>query len=54
MIERNSPPDILLHGLVTPADLDKLFDMCVTSIFFLIHQHEADVKRQILEPDQCM
>ncbi|KAG6369972.1 hypothetical protein JVT61DRAFT_12607 [Boletus reticuloceps] len=27
LIERNSPPDIL-HGLVTSADVDKLFDMC--------------------------
>ncbi|KAF8435322.1 fungal-specific transcription factor domain-containing protein [Boletus edulis BED1] len=27
LIERNSPPDILLHGLVTPADVDKLFDI---------------------------
>ncbi|KAF8554878.1 hypothetical protein OG21DRAFT_1012322 [Imleria badia] len=27
LIERNSPPDILLHGLVTSADVDKLFDI---------------------------
>jgi hypothetical protein len=27
MIEQHSPPEILVHGLVTPDDVDKLFDM---------------------------
>ena len=27
LIEKNSPPDILVHGLITPEDVDKLFDM---------------------------
>ena len=39
---------------MTPADVDKLFDISVTSILSLIYRHEADVKRQILEPEQCM
>ena len=32
MIESVSPPEILVHGLVTPDDVEKLFKMCV---FFL-------------------
>jgi hypothetical protein len=27
LIEKISPPDILVHGLVTPEDVEKLFDM---------------------------
>ncbi|THU98704.1 hypothetical protein K435DRAFT_660495 [Dendrothele bispora CBS 962.96] len=27
LIEQHSPPDILVHGLVTPDDVDKLFDI---------------------------
>ena len=27
LIERHSPPEILVHGLVTPDDVDKLFAM---------------------------
>ncbi len=27
LIEQHSPPDILVHGLVTPEDVDKLFEM---------------------------
>lgn len=27
LIENHSPPEILVHGLVTPDDVDKLFDM---------------------------
>ena len=27
LIERHSAPEILVHGLVTPDDVDKLFDM---------------------------
>lgn len=27
LIEQHSPPDILVHGLVTPEDVDKLFDL---------------------------
>ena len=29
MIESVSPPEILVHGLVTPDDVEKLFKMCV-------------------------
>lgn len=29
LIEQHSPPEILVHGLVTPDDVQKLFDMCV-------------------------
>ena len=31
MIESVSPPEILVHGLVTPDDVEKLFKMCVMS-----------------------
>jgi len=27
LIEKTSPPDILVHGLIAPEDVDKLFDM---------------------------
>jgi hypothetical protein len=27
LIHKTSPPDILVHKLVTPDDVDKLFDM---------------------------
>jgi hypothetical protein len=27
LLEQASPPEILLHGLVTPDDVDRLFDM---------------------------
>lgn len=27
LIEQHSPPDILVHGLVTPEDVDRLFEM---------------------------
>lgn len=29
MIEQNTPPEILVHGLVTPNDVDNLFKMYV-------------------------
>ena len=29
MIESASPPEILVHGIVTPDDVEKLFKMCV-------------------------
>lgn len=29
LIEQHSPPEILVHGLVTPDDVQKLFDMYV-------------------------
>lgn len=29
IIQKDSPPEILVHGLVTPEDVDKLFEMCV-------------------------
>lgn len=29
LIEQHSPPEILVHGLVTPDDVDKLFEMYV-------------------------
>ncbi|KAJ7915584.1 hypothetical protein B0H13DRAFT_2231820 [Mycena leptocephala] len=28
LIEQHSPPEILIHGLVVPEDVDKLFEMC--------------------------
>ena len=31
LIEQHSPPEILVHGLVTPEDVDKLFEMYVNS-----------------------
>ena len=34
MIESVSPPEILVHGLVTPDDVEKLFKMCVVSGVF--------------------
>lgn len=27
LIEQHSPPEIVLHGLVTPEDVDRLFEM---------------------------
>jgi hypothetical protein len=33
VLEQTSPPEILVHGLVTPDDVDKLFDLCVYSHF---------------------
>ena len=32
LIEKHSPPEILVHGLVAPEDVEKLFEMYV---FFL-------------------
>ncbi|KAL0948305.1 hypothetical protein HGRIS_010897 [Hohenbuehelia grisea] len=32
LIERHSPPEILVHGLVTPEDVDKLFDIFYTRV----------------------
>lgn len=29
LIEQHSPPEILVHGLVTPDDVDRLFEMFV-------------------------
>jgi len=29
LIEQHSPPEILVHGLVNPDDVQKLFDMYV-------------------------
>ena len=31
MIESVSPPEILVHGLVTPDDVEKLFQMYVSA-----------------------
>lgn len=30
LIENHSPPEILVHGLVTPDDVDHLFEMSAT------------------------
>ncbi|KAJ7302054.1 hypothetical protein DFH08DRAFT_919001 [Mycena albidolilacea] len=30
LIEQHSPPEILIHGLVVPEDVEKLFEMCHT------------------------
>ncbi|KAF6756613.1 fungal-specific transcription factor domain-containing protein [Ephemerocybe angulata] len=32
MIEQHSPPEILVHGLVTPEDVDKLFELFYTHV----------------------
>ncbi|TFK51353.1 hypothetical protein OE88DRAFT_1659301 [Heliocybe sulcata] len=32
LIEQHSPPEILVHGLVTPQDVEKLFDIFYTKI----------------------
>lgn len=32
LIEQHSPPEILVHGLVTPQDVEKLFDIYFTKI----------------------
>jgi hypothetical protein len=32
LIEQHSPPEILVHGLVTPEDVEKLFEMYVITI----------------------
>lgn len=37
MVERTMTPDILVHGLVTPADVEELFKMSVR--FFLYSTH---------------
>ena len=29
LIQQHTPPEILIHGLVTPADVEKLFSMYV-------------------------
>jgi hypothetical protein len=36
VLEQTSPPEILVHGLVTPDDVDKLFDLCVCSAFHML------------------
>lgn len=33
LIEQHSPPEILIHGLVVPEDVNKLFEMCVSLYF---------------------
>lgn len=33
IVERTMTPDILVHGLVTPSDVEKLFEMFVRSSF---------------------
>jgi hypothetical protein len=35
LIEQHSPPEILVHGLVAPEDVDKLFEMYVFIILFI-------------------
>ncbi|TFY50349.1 hypothetical protein EVG20_g11570, partial [Dentipellis fragilis] len=32
LIDKSSPPDILVHGLVSPEDVDKLFDIFYTKV----------------------
>ena len=36
LIDKTAPPDILVHGLVTPEDVEKLFQMYVTFPFALL------------------
>ena len=35
MIESVSPPEILVHGIVTPDDVEKLFKMYVVLLLLL-------------------
>lgn len=39
LIEQHSPPEILVHGLVTPEDVEKLFQMCVPHPFNMINTY---------------
>jgi hypothetical protein len=39
LIERHAPPEILVHGLVSPDDVDKLFDMYVLATLVLVLTH---------------
>ena len=34
LIDKTAPPDILVHGLVTPEDVEKLFQMYVVFLHF--------------------
>jgi len=36
LIEQHSPPEILVHGLVNPDDVQKLFNMCVSPVSFFL------------------
>ena len=38
LIEQHSPPEILVHGLVAPEDVDKLFDMYVLNPAAVVEQ----------------
>uniref|UniRef100_A0A0W0G6S0 Xylanolytic transcriptional activator regulatory domain-containing protein n=1 Tax=Moniliophthora roreri TaxID=221103 RepID=A0A0W0G6S0_MONRR len=52
LIEQHSPPEILVHGLVTPDDVDRLFEMIATDLN--LHQipatkpHNEKQEREIL------
>jgi len=39
LIEQHSPPEILVHGLVTPEDVEKLFQMCVPHPFNMLNTY---------------
>ena len=39
MIESVSPPEILVHGIVTPDDVEKLFKMCVVAAAVCARTH---------------
>lgn len=43
LIEKHTPPEILVHGLVTPTDVEKLFSMYVRSSTYLEHSMTSNV-----------
>ena len=51
LIENHSPPEILVHGLVTPDDVDKLFDMYVATPTGLVVYRLTCL--QFLHPFEC-
>ncbi|EMD31564.1 hypothetical protein CERSUDRAFT_119609 [Gelatoporia subvermispora B] len=46
LIETHSPPEILVHGLVTPADVDKLFEIFYTHL----NPHVSLLDRELHTP----
>jgi hypothetical protein len=45
LIEQHSPPEILVHGLVTPEDVEKLFQMCVPLPFNMLNAYIYHLQR---------
>jgi len=53
LIEKISPPDILVHGLVTPEDVEKLFDIFYTRINPFISVLEPKLHTPALTFSRC-